>query len=83
MHESGELEYEKDEQEIPISYKWCLHCERAYKQGEYRLINGVKMCPYDGCQGDAVIDAWNLNKVKENHTEYPEIPEIGKEYSLY
>lgn len=40
---------------------WCLHCHRAYKIGEYRLekkYDDLQMCPYDGCDGDTVMDAW-------------------------
>ena len=64
-------------------YKWCLHCERAYKKGEHRLINGLKMCPYNGCNGDTVIDAWDWSKIQKEHRDYPEVPEIGKVYPMY
>lgn len=36
---------------------WCLHCQRCYKIGEYRLIGDLQMCPYEGCGGDTVLDA--------------------------
>ena len=64
-------------------YQWCLHCERAYKRGEHRLIDGLRMCPYDGCNGDTVLDGWYWPSVRENHSDYPNVPEIGKTYPLY
>jgi hypothetical protein len=64
-------------------YQWCLHCERAYKRGEHRLIDGLEMCPYDGCDGDTVMDGWSWSSVRGSHPEYPEVPEKGKVYALY
>ena len=37
---------------------WCLHCERVYRRGECREIDGLQMCPYEGCNGDTFGDAW-------------------------
>ena len=62
---------------------WCLHCERVYKAGEYREINGLQMCPYEGCNGDTVLDAWSWSNLKETHPNFPELPIRGKIYSLY
>jgi hypothetical protein len=69
-------------------FLWCLHCERAYKDDEYRTeVNSegekMEMCHYEGCNGDAVIDAWDWAEVKEGHPEYPDIPKKGVVYSLY
>lgn len=39
---------------------WCLHCQRCYKIGEYRIekkFDDLQMCPYDGCDGDTVFDS--------------------------
>lgn len=39
---------------------WCLHCQRCYKIGEYRIekkFDDLQMCPYKGCDGDTVLDA--------------------------
>ena len=41
------------------NYLWCLHCERTYEHGKWRNINGLQMCPYLDCDGDAAIDAWD------------------------
>jgi len=71
-----------DEEKLS-DYLWCLHCERTYKRGEFRLVNGLQMCPYEGCDGDTVLDAWDWAKVREMHPEYPEVPERGKVYPLY
>ena len=64
-------------------YQWCLHCERAYKRGEHRLIDGLEMCPYEDCDGDTVLDGWAWPSVREGHSDYPEVPECGKVYPLY
>jgi hypothetical protein len=96
--------------ESRCDFLWCLHCERAYPYGKFRLKpsdfsesdlefirsgsrwsgselralrDDLQMCPYDGCSGDAVLDAWDWNKVREVHPEYPAIPLYGVVYPLY
>lgn len=64
-------------------YLWCLHCERAYRRGQYRMVGGLQMCPYEGCDGDTVMDALDWARIREIHPEYPQIPEPGKVYPLY
>lgn len=70
------------------SYLYCIHCERAYLNGKFREVKDeefgdiLQMCPYDGCDGDVVIDAWEWEQVIENHPEYPKVPEKGKIYPL-
>lgn len=73
--------FEKGEHDGP--YLWCLHCERAYERGKWRNNGDLQMCPYVGCNGDAVIDAWDWEAVRQHHPDYPEIPEFGKSYPLY
>lgn len=68
-------------------YLWCLHCERAYKEDEYRTeVNEeghlMEMCYYEDCDGDAVMDAWEWEKIRDANG-YPEIPEEGKVYPQY
>ena len=68
-------------------YLWCLHCERAYKDDEYRTeVNKygdiMEMCHYEDCNGDAVLDAWDRAKLREMHG-YPEEPEEAKLYPQY
>lgn len=56
----------------------CLHCQRAYKIGEYRLdkrFPNLQMCPYEGCDGDTVLDAWDWIHEGE--------PVRGMVYDLY
>jgi hypothetical protein len=70
----------------PIDQKqavWCLHCERAYQKGERRLMGGLDMCPYPGCDGDAVIDQWKWSRIREVNPRYPEVPERGVVYQLH
>jgi hypothetical protein len=69
--------------ERPGGYLWCLHCERAYKWGEYLEIDGLQMCPFEGCNGDTVMDGWHWEEVLQANPDYPDVPEIGKHYPLY
>jgi hypothetical protein len=66
---------------------WCLHCERAYSHGWHRKVHSsgmeYHMCPYEGCDGDVVMDAWTWEKVRSGNEGYPEKPELGKRYPLY
>ena len=62
---------------------WCLHCERTYRQGECREIDGLQMCPYDGCDGDTFMDAWPWGSIRDCDPGYPVIPEEGKVYPMY
>ena len=77
-------------------YVWCLHCERTYQYWEFREVKAEKfmvdhveydpvyqMCPYEDCDGDAVLDAWDWSEVREGHGDYPEIPEPAEAYPLY
>ena len=68
---------------------WCLHCRRTYKIGEYREIEGtfvppdlgpVQMCPYEDCDGDAVIDADQWKNIMLDDPKYPKVPERGVVY---
>lgn len=65
------------------AWHWCLHCERAYPLGSYRQNRDLQMCPYEGCDGDAVMDLWTWQRVREANPQYPEIPELGVVYGLY
>ena len=28
------------------------------------------MCPYEGCNGDAVIDTWEWGRIREEHPDH-------------
>ena len=62
---------------------WCLHCERVCRQGECREINGLQYCPYEGCNGDTVMDAWPWEEIRDCDTSYPVIPVEGVRYPMY
>ena len=62
---------------------WCLHCERTYRQGECREINGLQYCPYEGCNGDTVMDAWPWEEIRDCDPSYPVIPVEGVRYPMY
>lgn len=64
-------------------WRWCLHCERAYRIGKFRYVNGLYMCPYSDCAGDAVIDIWSWEQIREHNEGYPEIPTEKIVYRLY
>ena len=69
------------------TYMYCMHCERTYKYGAHRiqtdLKNYAELCPYQDCNGDAVLDAREWDDMRLDHPEYPEVPEHGKIYPLY
>jgi hypothetical protein len=74
---------------------WCLHCERTYQVGEFKIdvssrtsisskiSQGLQLCPYPDCDGDTVLDAMEWESIIEKHPEYPVIPERDKVYPLY
>jgi len=62
---------------------WCRHCERTYKQDEFRQVGELQMCPYQDCNGDTVIDAWPWEDVRKGNPDYPRVPERGKVYPFH
>jgi hypothetical protein len=62
------------------NFLWCLHCERTYQRGKYRLVDGCQMCPYPGCDGDTVIDARDWADVCDENPNYSEFPDEGVRY---
>ena len=74
---------------------WCLHCERVYQVGEFKIdvssgnktnssvSDGLQLCPYPDCDGDTVMDLWDWKAIKEAHPDYPDTPERDKVYPLY
>src|SRR5262245_6823555 len=30
---------------------WCVHCNRTYRNGQFRRVGKRDLCPYDGCDG--------------------------------
>jgi hypothetical protein len=71
------------DEDINSPYLWCLHCERTYKRGQYKLVGGLQLCPYSDCDGSTVVDGWDWQSIRENHSDYPEIPEKGNRYPMY
>jgi hypothetical protein len=81
MSESDRDKVFSDEHRSP--FLWCLHCERTYERDQWRNVNGLQMCFYADCNGDAVIDAWDWATMRDYHPQYPETPEPGKVYPAY
>lgn len=61
---------------------WCLKCERVYRADEFRIEDGLQMCPYADCDGDTVTDAWEWLKLVEING-YPLVPVKGVVYPMY
>ena len=71
---------------------WCLDCERVYWAGEFRVqwvdageVIGqlrLEMCPYAGCDGDAVRHALPWLELR-GHNNYPVQPLRGFVYPMY
>ena len=76
-------EDDDDGDETQSDHQWCMHCERAYKRGEHRMISGIPMCPYPGCNGDTFSDGWDWDYFREPLPQYPAIPEYGVKYPMY
>ncbi len=70
-------------------YLYCIHCERTYLNGKFRKTKDehsgeiLQMCPYEDCDGDTVLDAWDWTQILESHPKYPKVPEEGKVYPMY
>ncbi len=77
-----DIDSDEDEEEVS-DYIWCMHCERAYKRGEHRMVGDIPMCPYAGCGGDTFMDGWDWDRFREPLPQYPSIPEPGKNYPMY
>lgn len=65
---------------------WCSHCERCYKIGEFRMVDGQQFCPYEGCDGDTHLDAWGWFNYRYGQgvpvPEKAELPERGRIYGV-
>lgn len=67
------------------SWRWCLHCERCYRSGSFRLIDGLKMCPYPDCDGDTFLDGSSWEEIRwwAWGRDFPVVPELGVRYPMY
>jgi hypothetical protein len=70
-------------QDFRAGIVWCLHCERTYRRGECRVIDGIDWCPYPGCDGSVMMDQWPWSHVRAENPSYPVIPDPGITYPLY
>ncbi|MFD2256886.1 hypothetical protein ACFSSA_09375 [Luteolibacter algae] len=82
-HDSENESDEDEEDENTSEYQWCMHCERAYRRGEHRMVGDIPMCPYPDCDGDIFMDGWDWDQFREPLPQYPEVPEHGVKYPMY
>lgn len=64
------------------AWAWCMRCERVHPAVEW--VNGEWQCPNPACDGGA-DDMWQWTPdsiLRQEHPEYPEIPERGEHYPL-
>jgi DNA-binding CsgD family transcriptional regulator len=94
--EKGMLEVglESDTTAIVDDYVLCWKCKRAYPKDDYRMrsfepivVDHVvieredeEACAYEDCKGKHTEDVIGWSRVREEHPEYPEIPEKGVVY---
>jgi hypothetical protein len=79
-------QYDRDQifdEERRSDFLWCLHCERTYNRGNYRKVGDLQMCPYPDCDGSTVMDGWDWEEVRDEHSDYPVVPKDGVRYPLY
>ncbi|MGE8225168.1 MAG: hypothetical protein ACN6RK_05215 [Stenotrophomonas sp.] len=84
-YDPGALERDRlfDRPAAAHTHLYCIHCERAYERGYFRQVRALQMCPYEGCDGDAVIDAWLWTDIADvRNPGYPAVPELGKVYPM-
>jgi hypothetical protein len=66
------------------NWMWCQRCQRCYQEGEYRLVKGIKLCPYDECIGLIMINSFPWSGIQKMYPhKYPAIPERGVIYDRY
>lgn len=80
LNSPGSMDRNLDIDEPASDWYWCLHCERAYPDGCYRQMTTLQMCPYAGCTGDSVIDAWPWQDYAAQHGIVLDLPVLGKRY---
>lgn len=56
-------------------WMWCKRCQRCYLDGEFRIMKGINLCPYNNCLGLIEIDGWPWSRILKIAPDYPEIPE--------
>jgi hypothetical protein len=74
-----------DMEKVQVGWTWCLRCERCYVLGEFRMVRGLRLCPYPDCDGDQVLDGFSwldYRYGKGVEVKNPEWPVRDKVYPL-
>jgi transposase len=66
----------------PNTWRWCLHCNRCYRAKEATYQQGIMMCAYTDCFGDALFDGWKWGHIRKVNG-YPAQPVPSKAYPQY
>ena len=61
---------------------WCAHCDRTYRNGQFRRVGQRDLCPYDDCDGSVFADGMDWESIRQHHPEYPAVPEPNTDYPL-
>ena len=65
-----------------MGWVWCLHCQRAFRDDEYRVDEKYRWCAYEDCGGMAPFDMIDWRDIRLICPQYPETPEPGRVYGL-
>ena len=58
----------------PDDRLWCVVCERTFHARQQRNVDGVLLCPYDGCEGGRLFEPWSWAWVRQANPQYPVEP---------
>jgi len=60
---------------------WCQRCQRCYQEGEFRLVKGIKLCPYNDCMGLIDYDGLPWSRIQRMHSQ--NCPKTPKRDTVY
>jgi len=63
-------------------HRWCTRCHRGYASAQSLIRDGVRWCPYPGCQAGFLGDSWDWALVLVVHPAFPERPVWDEVYEV-